>query len=79
MIVTCTGCVMGSTDVNQQLKDIRDPNAAQEKARAKHPTAWLQPKHRLPNDQVVFKVYKGVKCFDFCKRQNIIVTGGKTH
>jgi len=33
-------------------------------------------KTRLETDQTVFKVYKGVKCFDFSKDKNIIVTGG---
>ena len=33
-------------------------------------------KQRLETDQSVFKVYKGVKCFDFSKDKNIIVTGG---
>jgi WD40 repeat protein len=28
------------------------------------------------SDQSVFQIYKGVKCFDFCKDRNVIVTGG---
>jgi len=30
-------------------------------------------------DQSVFRIYKGIKCFDFCKSQNVIATGGTTH
>ena len=34
-------------------------------------------KRRLECDETVFKVYKGVRTFDFCKEKNIIATGGE--
>ena len=32
--------------------------------------------HRLPGDQRVFRVMKGVTTFDYCHVSNILVTGG---
>lgn len=85
------GCTTGSTHVEQQLKEIkdsgkdnkevkdnRDPNIMstnQEKKQTNKYTYGLM-KNRLEADQSVFRVYKGVKCFDFSKDKNIIVTGG---
>ena len=34
-------------------------------------------KRRLECDETVFKVYKGVRTFDFCKEKNIVATGGE--
>ena len=67
---------MGSTDVNQQLKEIKDPNSSYDKMKIKNPAVWMQARPRLDVDEVVFKVYKGVKCFHFSKRKNVLVTGG---
>jgi len=36
------------------------------------------PRTRADMDQSVFRIYKGIKCFDFCKSQNVIATGGTT-
>lgn len=69
---------MGSTDVNQQMKEIKDPNSSFDKLKMKNPALWMQAKHRLDVDEVVFKVYKGVKCFHFCKKSNVLATGGRT-
>lgn len=33
-------------------------------------------KRRLPADETVFKIYKGVKTFDFSKSKNVLATGG---
>ena len=33
-------------------------------------------KRRLPADETVFKIYKGVKTFDFSKIKNVLATGG---
>lgn len=64
---------MGSTHVESQL---RDPTGASKKVQ--YSTARdMQPRRRMDTDQTVFKVYKGVKTFDFCKEKNMIVTGGK--
>ncbi|WAQ98705.1 WDR49-like protein [Mya arenaria] len=78
------GCTTGSTHVEAQLKEIKDVGQkenrepgtnVQERARQNKYTYGLM-KQRLETDQSVFKVYKGVKCFDFSKDKNIIVTGG---
>ena len=39
--------------------------------------AYAQTRLRLDSDQSVFRVYKGVKTFDFNREKNLIVTGGK--
>ncbi len=36
-----------------------------------------QPRRRQDADQTVFRIYKGVKTFDFSREKNVIVTGGK--
>lgn len=59
-----TGCTSGSTRVDQ------GGNSNAEKAKK------TNARVRLEADQKVFYVYKGVKCFDFSKDKNIIVTGG---
>ncbi len=64
---------MGSTHVESQL---RDPTGATKKVQ-NSTIRDMQPRRRMDSDQTVFKVYKGVKTFDFCKEKNIIVTGGK--
>ncbi|XP_076467714.1 cilia- and flagella-associated protein 337-like [Babylonia areolata] len=69
------GCTTGSTHVEQQLKELRDVGGG-ERSRPKQYYAYNNTKTRLEADQAVFKVYKGVKCFDFSKDKNIIVTGG---
>ncbi|XP_070198273.1 cilia- and flagella-associated protein 337-like isoform X3 [Littorina saxatilis] len=69
------GCTIGSTHVEQQLKELRDLGGG-ERSRPKQFYAYNNTKTRLEADQAVFKVYKGVKCFDFSKEKNIIVTGG---
>ncbi|OAF65641.1 hypothetical protein A3Q56_06654 [Intoshia linei] len=36
----------------------------------------VNPRKRNPSDQIVYKIYKGVKVFDYSKKKNIIATGG---
>ncbi len=36
----------------------------------------LQARNRMPGDQRVFRVPKGVTSFDFSERHNLLVTGG---
>lgn len=62
--ISFTGCTSGSTRVDQ------GGNSNAEKAKK------TNARVRLDADQKVFYVYKGVKCFDFSKDKNIIVTGG---
>lgn len=64
---------MGSTHVESQL---RDPTGASKKVQ-NSTIRDMQPRRRMDSDQTVFKVYKGVKTFDFCKEKNVIVTGGE--
>ena len=85
------GCTTGSTHVEQQLKEIKDQQIKESKEQKENKDplqdrnqdksktykyTYGQLKQRLETDQSVFKVYKGVKCFDFSKDKNIIVTGG---
>ena len=77
-MLCCEGCTAGSTLVNQQLREIRDAPNASERCRSKQQSAWPVPRSRSDMDQSVFRIYKGIKCFDFCKSQNVIATGGMT-
>ena len=60
---------MGSTLINEQLKEIQSNGSA--------PKNVTSAKPRSDADQSVFCVYKGVKCFDFSKSLNVLATGGK--
>ena len=82
------GSTTGSTHVESQLKEIKDQQLRESKEQkenkdpgqekfSKNRYSYGISKERLEADQAVFKVYKGVKCFDFSKDKNIIVTGGK--
>jgi len=76
----CEGCTVGSTLVNQQLRAIRDaPTSSERACRSKQQSTWAMPRSRSDMDQSVFRIYKGIKCFDFCKSENVIATGGTTH
>ena len=81
------GSTTGSTHVESQLKEIKDQQLRENKEQkenkdpgqekfSKNRYSYGVSKERLEADQAVFKVYKGVKCFDFSKDKNIIVTGG---
>ena len=63
---------MGSTHIESQLQSTGASKKAQNST-----VRDLQPRPRLDADQTVFRVYKGVKTFDFCKEKNVIVTGGE--
>ena len=96
-LLLCSGCTLGSTDVSQQLREIKDQTYGgggkdkdkkdnkdkdkdkekdKEKEKLKNMQQWMAAKPRLAADQSVFYVYKGVKCFNFCKEKNVLVTGG---
>ena len=89
-VLLVPGSTTGSTHVESQLKEIKDQqlkesreqkenkDPSQEKEKfSKNRYSYGVSKERLEADQAVFKVYKGVKCFDFSKDKNIIVTGGE--
>jgi len=67
---------VGSTLVDQQLREIRDAPNASDRCRPKQQSTWATPRSRSDMDQSVFRIYKGIKCFDFCKSHNVIATGG---
>ena len=74
----CLGCTTGSTHVEQQLKEIKEPQVTQDKKVSKLAAhTYANTKPRLDADQSTFRVYKGVKTFDFSKQKNVLVTGGK--
>jgi hypothetical protein len=80
MSIYFAGCTVGSTLVDQQLKEIHDFVSAplgSDRSRQKHVQSfWAAPKNRSEADQSVFRIYKGVKCFDFSKSLNVLATGG---
>ncbi|XP_048365057.1 WD repeat-containing protein 64-like isoform X1 [Sphaerodactylus townsendi] len=67
------GCVSRTKNVKHRLKTLMGSTDSQNK----FPTpASGSPPKRFQCDESVFKVYKGVKTFDYCKENNILVTGG---
>ncbi|XP_071951711.1 cilia- and flagella-associated protein 337-like [Antedon mediterranea] len=88
MIISCSnnentalviGNTVGSTHVESQLREIREmtksPDTAERKAKIAQQN-YAQARRHLDNDQLVFRIHKGVKTFDFSKKKNVIVTGG---
>ncbi|XP_053729182.1 WD repeat-containing protein 64 [Synchiropus splendidus] len=67
------GRILPLTDVQQQLKEITE--ACYEGKTKKVQLSWT-PQLRASSDQTVFSVYKGVKTFDLCQRDSLLVTGG---
>ncbi|KAM9468399.1 cilia- and flagella-associated protein 337 [Clarias gariepinus] len=67
------GCIYPSTNVEQQLKEIKEMSEGKPKKVA---LCISSPQPRAPCDQTVFSIHKGVKTFDLCKRHNLLVTGG---
>ncbi|XP_078512126.1 cilia- and flagella-associated protein 337-like [Lissotriton helveticus] len=68
------GCTVGTTNVEQQMRDIKDHGKESKVKRV--PGMQRSPQRRAHGDSTVFQVYKGVKTFAFCKANNLIVTGG---
>ena len=68
------GCTVSSVVVEHQLK-----LAKEVRVMSKGNAAFSSdgPKKRAEQDQTIFRVYKGVKCFDFNKKKNLLITGGK--
>ncbi|XP_066918416.1 cilia- and flagella-associated protein 337-like isoform X1 [Clytia hemisphaerica] len=63
------GQTLGSTHVSNQKemkKGLQNTSSLKE----------FGTKRRLPADETVFKIYKGVKTFDFSKTKNVLATGG---
>ncbi|XP_056681108.1 WD repeat-containing protein 49-like [Monodelphis domestica] len=69
------GCTTGTTNVEQKMKEIRDVKK-DGKVRKRHQVTLGVPQRRAEGNQTVFQVHKGVKAFSFCKRNNLLLTGG---
>ncbi|XP_032170511.1 WD repeat-containing protein on Y chromosome-like [Mustela erminea] len=68
------GCTTGTTNVKQKMKEIR---GVRKDVEARREQAFLGlPQRRAECDHTVFHIYKGVKAFSFCKRKNLLLTGG---
>ncbi|XP_066576271.1 cilia- and flagella-associated protein 337-like [Amia ocellicauda] len=67
------GSVKGSKTVLQRLKDMSERGSVRSSLCAQ---AASSPPRRLSSDESVFRAYKGVKAFDFCKQRNLLVSGG---
>lgn len=65
-----SGQTLGSTHVNSVSKDHRKPLLQTSSIKD------VNVKRRLSADETVFRIYKGVKTFDFSKIKNIMATGG---
>nr|XP_034971549.1 WD repeat-containing protein on Y chromosome-like isoform X4 [Zootoca vivipara] len=68
------GCVVGATNVEQQMKEIKEPRKDSKARKAQ--SVLGSPSCRAEGDQIVFRVHKGVKTFALSKKNNLIVTGG---
>ncbi|XP_060090706.1 WD repeat-containing protein on Y chromosome-like isoform X2 [Heteronotia binoei] len=68
------GCVIGATNIEQQMKEIKE-HGKDLKAR-RWQASLGAPSSRAEGDQIVFRVHKGVKTFAVSKKNNLIVTGG---
>ncbi|XP_029415509.1 WD repeat-containing protein 49-like [Nannospalax galili] len=65
---------MGTTNVKQKLEEIR--NAGKDISTRKGQAALALPQKPAECNQTIFCIYKGVKVFSFCKRKNLLLTGG---
>ncbi|XP_065845718.1 cilia- and flagella-associated protein 337-like [Oscarella lobularis] len=64
------GSVEGSTHVETLLRELG------QSALRKQAASYSVPKRRYAADQTVFRIYKGVKTFDFSYEHNMLATGG---
>lgn len=72
------GSLQSSTKVDSQLREVYFSVNNRHRPQQSNYIMGSQPKRRSDSDQTVFKIYKGVKTFDFSKQKNLIVTGGKS-
>ncbi|XP_076416262.1 cilia- and flagella-associated protein 337-like isoform X2 [Peromyscus maniculatus bairdii] len=68
------GFTMGATNVKEKLKETR--NVGKTGRMGRSPASLAPPQRRAACDHTVFRIHKGVKTFSFCRRQNLLVTGG---
>jgi len=80
-LVHGAGCTEGSTlvDHHQHREAAAARGSSDRGCRPARPpqSSWATPRSRSDIDESVFRIYKGIKCFDFCKTHNVIATGGK--
>ncbi|XP_072467955.1 cilia- and flagella-associated protein 337-like isoform X3 [Notamacropus eugenii] len=69
------GCTTGTTNAEQKMKEMKDVKK-DGKVRKWHQSSLDLPQRRAEGDQTVFRVRKGVRAFSFCKRNNLLLTGG---
>ncbi|KAM4859953.1 cilia- and flagella-associated protein 337-like [Thomomys bottae] len=65
---------MGTKNVKQKMKEMM--HAGKDVKTREGPPSPVLPQKRAEGDQTVFHIYKGVKVFSFCKRKNLLLTGG---
>ncbi|XP_058042426.1 WD repeat-containing protein 64-like isoform X1 [Ahaetulla prasina] len=68
------GCIMGATNVEQQMREIKENKKDSKTKKAQEMLGT--PSQRAEGDQIIFRVHKGVKTFAVSKKNNAIVTGG---
>jgi hypothetical protein len=56
------------------MKEIK--NVRKDVRTRKGQALYALPQRQAEWDQIVFHIYKGVKAFSFCKRKNLLLTGG---
>ncbi|XP_042810179.1 WD repeat-containing protein 49-like, partial [Panthera leo] len=59
-----------------QAKDERIRDVRKDVEARRHQAFLGLPQRRAECDQTVFHIYRGVKAFSFCKRKNLLLTGG---
>ncbi|XP_031194673.1 WD repeat-containing protein 49-like [Mastomys coucha] len=65
---------MGAMDVKEKLNKIRSARKNVKTGNSSESLAL--PKRQVECNRTVFRVHKGVKAFSFCRRKNLLVTGG---
>ncbi|KAM6179026.1 cilia- and flagella-associated protein 337-like [Rhynchocyon petersi] len=67
-------CAAGTTSVKQKVKGKREGSGNVPAGRDRAcPTV---PQRRADGDQTVFRIHRGVRAFTFCKKSNLLLTGG---
>ncbi|XP_034024275.1 WD repeat-containing protein on Y chromosome [Thalassophryne amazonica] len=67
------GCALPSINAEDEIKEIRE---ACYKGKLKKMQLNWTPQLRAACDHTVFAIHKGVKTFDLCQNQSLLITGG---
>lgn len=65
---------MGATDVKEKLNEIR--NVGKNVMMGSSSASLALAKRQAECNRTVFRVHKGVKAFSFCRKKNLLATGG---